>query len=109
MHKKVTLNELVLELGLFVFVFSLISYLYRSNVLLTLMLLFVWCIGIFFWHTRRDITIFIVSSILGPIAEIVAIRFGVWSYSNPVFLGIPPWLPIAWGEASLFSYKTGFE
>lgn len=74
MNKKVTLNEIILELGLVIFIFSFISYLYNSNVLLTLILLFAWGTGIYFWHTRRDITIFIVAAILGPIVEIIAIN-----------------------------------
>lgn len=103
--KKLELRHLVLELGLFVLTFSLISYFYHSNLLLTLILLFTGGIGIFFWHTKKDITLFVVSAILGPLAEIVCIKFGVWTYSKPVFLGIPPWLPIAWGEAVVFFYK----
>jgi len=31
-----------------------------------------------------------------------AIYFGAWSYANPTMLGIPLWLPLAWGIAAVF-------
>ena len=105
MNKKVKLKHIIMELGLFVLIFSLISYMYESNVLLTIILLFAWGMGIFLWHTKRDVIIFVVSAVLGSIGNIVCVKFGVWTYTEPVFMGIPPWLPIALGEAALFFYK----
>jgi hypothetical protein len=106
MNTKITSKELVIELWLFVTVFSLISFFYMSNILLTCLLFSAWTVGILFWHTKRDMLLFSVGAIVGPLAEIMVIKFGVWSYSRPVVFGIPTWLPIAWGEATVFIYKV---
>jgi len=41
-------------------------------------------------------------AVLGAISEILVIHGGAWSYALPQLLGIPLWVPFAWGNASLF-------
>lgn len=44
----------------------------------------------------------LLSGLLGPIAEMVAIWFKEWSYSEPQVLGVTLWLFPLWGVAALF-------
>src|SRR3989338_6981622 len=51
---------------------------------------------------KKSLFVFIRSGIYGAGAEMIAIYFGVWNYTNPQFFGIPAWLPILWGIAALY-------
>ena len=53
------------------------------------------------WNKRTLLLYFLVFA-SGPLAESVAIYFGAWDYTRPVFLGIPLWLPFVWGNSSLY-------
>ena len=57
------------------------------------------------WHTRADLFYFFVPFLLGPLGEIFAVGLGAWQYSKAA-LGVPLWLPLAWGIAMLFMKKT---
>lgn len=52
------------------------------------------------WRSYPDILYFALPAVLGPIGEFVAISFGAWKYSLPLF-NIPLWLPLAWGVSGL--------
>ena len=41
--------------------------------------------------------VFGIAAVAGPVAEAIAIHFGVWSYAFPKFVGVPVWLPMVWG------------
>ncbi|UCD03010.1 MAG: DUF2878 family protein [Candidatus Aenigmatarchaeota archaeon] len=68
---------------------------------LTFLLFIVLLIFLKFDYRKGDVYYIIIAAILGPIGEIICVYFGVWSYANPTFLGIPIWLPLAWGLAVL--------
>ena len=68
---------------------------------ISLLLIITYVFANHFWHGKHDIIFFISGGVLGPFAEIIAIHFGVWQYTNPDFLGIPMWLPLAWGFVSV--------
>jgi hypothetical protein len=53
------------------------------------------------WHSRADLVSFLAAMALGTIADVVAVSFGVWEYSKPLYL-IPIWLPLGWGIIGLF-------
>ena len=57
------------------------------------------------WHSRTDVGFFFLAGILGPLGEIVAIRFGAWNYTLP-WIDIPIWLPLGWAIAGLYLKKT---
>jgi len=97
MDKKMFFAFLVL----FSVAIGLITLLYESNVLLTLVLVFGGGATLWMYHERQDVLVFVVGGVIGPIGEGVAVYFGAWSYTNPSFFGIPIWLPIVWGLASL--------
>ena len=92
-------KELIFEFIVFVIGIAAISMFFKNNLILLLILIAVWGISIAFWHRKIDIIFYIVGAIIGPVAEIVCINYGVWQYANPSFLGIPIWLPLAWGFA----------
>jgi hypothetical protein len=52
------------------------------------------------WHTRSDLFLYSVAFLLGPAAEVIAVYFGAWEYSKPLFL-IPLWLPPLWGVTAV--------
>ena len=57
------------------------------------------------WHSRRDVLFFLVVAVAGTAAELVFVRFGVWSYAHPVQFGIPAWFPIAFGSAAVIGAR----
>ena len=94
-------KELAYELVVFALCICLIVLFWRHVIFLTGCLVVLYAIGNRFWHKKHDYVFFVIGAILGPMAEVVCIYFRVWSYSNPTFLGIPLWLPFAWGIAAL--------
>ena len=97
--KKRLKKELLLEFIPYIIGIISISTLYLDNILLTLVLFAAYFLGLFIWHKKHDLIFFVIGAIIGPIGEIICIHYGVWHYSNPSFLGIPFWLPLAWGLA----------
>ena len=51
------------------------------------------------WRYWKEYTI---CAVAGSLCEVIAISAGAWEYSNAQFLGIPIWLPLAWGSAGVF-------
>ena len=57
-------------------------------------------------HRKKELHIFIAVGLTGPIAEMIAIWGGAWSYTIPLFLGVPLWLFPLWGVAGIFIYRN---
>jgi len=60
-------------------------------------------IGYWIWRYRdkTDIAAMLAAALLGVPAEMLCVRYGIWTYHAPgLFLGIPVWIPLVW--ASLF-------
>ena len=84
----------------------LVSSFWENPLLLTLILLIISTIVIYIsTHYRsknsEDILLFILVGITGALAESVAIYFGTWKYELPQFIGVPYWLPLAWGLTAI--------
>ncbi len=81
--------------------------LWQSNLALTIALLVIFLCMHYFWRAHRDTVAFVVGALGGPLAEIIAIHFNVWHYTNPVIIAghIPLWLPIAWGIAAMLIHR----
>lgn len=94
-------KEVILEIILFCTAIIIISLLWSNNLLLTTVLVASLLVGMKVWYKKYDIHFFIIGAIVGPLAEIVCIYFGTWTYANPSILGIPIWLPIVWGLATI--------
>ena len=97
MHTKKSEIELFFDIMLFVVGLVFISFFYMNNILLTVLLLLLLVFGLKFWYKKHDIYFFVFGAIIGLIAEVVAVHFGAWQYTNPSILRVPIWLPIAWG------------
>lgn len=56
-------------------------------------------LAVIFWHSQRDILIFIVAGFLGTLGEYICMKVGFWEYQYPFFrsIGLPISLPMAWG------------
>ncbi len=106
MIKKKGGREVLFEIGIYLLSVLIVSFLWRDNTTTIVILAALWIVAMIFWHDQRDLMIFIVAAIAGPLGEIIAIRFGVWSYANPTFLGIPLWLPLLWGFFAMMLSKV---
>jgi uncharacterized membrane protein YoaT (DUF817 family) len=92
-------KELIFEAILFWSGITAIVLFYGNNLLLISLLILSWFIGVKFWHKKHDIYFFMIGAVIGPLGEIFCVYSGAWRYANPTFLGIPLWLPLAWGLA----------
>lgn len=82
-------KELIFELIVFFLCILSISLFWRQNILVLILLALLYLIGNWFWHGKHDRIFYITGFVLGPAAEIIAVRFGAWIYPNapPSFLG----------------------
>jgi hypothetical protein len=94
--KKVE-KELFFEIILFCSAVLAIILLFQADFALTSLLIGVSIIGARFWYKKHDAHFYVIGAVLGSVTAIVCVSFGVWGYANPTFLGIPLWLPVAWG------------
>lgn len=102
---KETKKNLILEIALFCLGIAIISLFYKSNVFLALLMVAIIAITTKLWRRKYDMSFFIVGATVGPTAEIVCVHFGAWQYASPFFLGIPLWLPIAWGFIAMLTKR----
>ena len=94
-------KEIKYEIIAYVIAIAIVSFFWVNNVVTFLLLLMLWIIAAKVWHEKQDISLFIMSAIGGSIGEIICIYFGVWTYNNASFLGIPLWLPLLLGFSSV--------
>ena len=101
LRKKICAKRLLFIF--FILALSILSIvtLYYHVLLLTLILLAYSAISLMIWKEKDDIYLFITGALIGTTVEIICISAGAWMYSVPTFLGIPLWLPAAWGLASM--------
>jgi hypothetical protein len=92
---------LIRDLFIFWFVIFLAVLFWRSNLALTIILLLAYGIRYYFWPNKEDHVLYVGGAVLGPVAEIIATKAGIWQYTLPTFFNIPLWLPFAWGFAAV--------
>jgi hypothetical protein len=92
---------LIRDLFIFWFVILLVVLCWTNNILVTAILIAAYGVRYYFWPNKEDHVLYVGGAILGPIAEIIATRVGIWQYALPTFLNIPLWLPFAWGFAAV--------
>lgn len=98
-------HELLLELVAFSILVTSVVLLWRNNPLLLSVMVVECLVALLFWHDPLDVSFFLIIAVLGSLAELVFVRFGVWRYSNPTFLGIPLWFPWAFGTTGLIGAR----
>lgn len=47
----------------------------------------------------RNLKMFLISTLVGGMCEVISVALGVWHYSTQSFFVLPLWVPIAWGMA----------
>ncbi len=77
---------------------------YRKVLLATILLLALAFIALIKWKSKLTLLVFIFGAIFGTMAEMVAIKFGVWNYSVTSIFNVPYWLFVVWGNAAIFIY-----
>jgi hypothetical protein len=53
------------------------------------------------WPGRDVLVLYLMGAIVGPCGEMIGASSGAWRYAEPTLLGIPLWLPLAWGLAAV--------
>ena len=97
-----TTRELCLETAIFAACAAEIALCHGSPLLLTGVLIATGAVlGASFWRRIPVIILYLSGAILGPLGETIGVRSGAWQYSSPMFLGIPLWLPFAWGAMTV--------
>jgi uncharacterized membrane protein YoaT (DUF817 family) len=81
--------------------FSSVALWWRHPLALTALLALVSVLFMLAARDRHSWKIFLLSSVFGPITEIICIAAGAWSYALPFAFGIPLYLPLVWGSAGL--------
>ena len=102
-------KDIIFNLAFAVLTVLIAIFFYKNILLAALLLIIVSLVGLLKWKSRMTLIIFTAGAILGPIAEIVAVHYGVWSYSLINFFNIPSWLIPVWGNAAVFVYHISLE
>ena len=79
-----------------------VALLWKHSFILTIVLVTLATLMLLMNKSKQELKIFIFSALFGIFAEAFAISFGAWTYGNPDIIGIPIWLTILWGIASIF-------
>lgn len=88
------------KLCLFIITIIVVTFWWKYTIFITLTLI-VLSVLIMFVDSFKYIKTFIVAGLVGALAESIAIQAGGWTYAINHLLGIPIWLPILWGMASI--------
>ncbi|UCG95438.1 MAG: hypothetical protein JSV92_00075 [archaeon] len=94
-------KEFFIELFIFCIGIGTMALFFENNILVSIILLALCLIRLWLYHRKDDLFFFFSGALFGPVSEIILVSFGVWRYANPTFLGVPMWLPFAWGLATL--------
>lgn len=92
---------LIRDLFIFWFAIFLVVLCWTNNALVAAILIAAYGIRSYLWPNKEDHVLYVGGAILGPIAEIIATKVGIWQYALPTFFNIPLWLPFAWGFATV--------
>jgi len=101
-----TARELAFEAGLFAAGAAELALCHRHALALTALLLVTALCSLAFWRQSHLVWIYVLGGIIGPCGEIFGVLGGAWQYAEPAFLGIPLWLPFAWGLAAVLVKTT---
>ena len=98
---KATGKELLFAAALFAAGAGELALCHRRPALLVVLLVATALATFAFWRRRHVVYLYVVGGIIGPCGEMIAVKAGAWAYADPAFLGIPAWLPFAWGLATV--------
>jgi hypothetical protein len=98
-------KRLFIDAIFFTLLIANIGLFWRTPIIATLVALLIFFVAAIFFHTKEDVIFYVCGMILGPLAEIICVNQGAWTYTAPTFLGIPLWLPFVWGFAFLIAKR----
>ena len=98
---KQAIKELTVEAALLGAGVGGIALCHTRPVPLSVLLAATACVGFAFWRRSDVVWLYVLAAVVGPAAEIVGVKAGAWTYAEPTLLGIPLWLPFAWGLATM--------
>lgn len=82
-----------------------VAFLWKDNLILTIVLIVLAILMLLMNRSKQELKTFIFCAFFGAMAEAFAIIFGTWTYGNPSLIGIPIWLIVLWGIASIFMVR----
>ena len=85
----------------------LTAALWRTPIVLTVLLIATGAVMFAIRPNAPSVAVYATAFVFGPVAEILSIYTGAWTYESPSVLGVPVWLPFLWGNAGLFMLNTG--
>jgi hypothetical protein len=94
------------DMAIFTIALTLAVLFWRNNILLACLLVGLYGIREYFWAGKGDNIVFVTGVALGCAAELIGTFLGVWTYTAPLFLNIPLWLPFAWGLVSVIIIRV---
>jgi uncharacterized membrane protein YoaT (DUF817 family) len=83
-----------------------VALLWKYSFILTIVLIILAILMLLINRSKQEIKTFVFCAFFGAMAEVFAIIFGAWTYGNPNFIGIPIWLIVLWGIASVFMIRV---
>ena len=91
-------KELALEVAVFAAGAGEIALLYGRPWMLTALLVAT-AVPVVAFHARRGhlAVCYAIGAAIGPLGEVIGVGSGAWRYAEATYLGIPLWLPFAWG------------
>lgn len=93
--------RVIRSLALYGVAISALAFLYGSPYLLAGILFALTIVTLLVDRSANDVYFPVFGFVFGPLAEMLSISQGGWSYTHPDFMGIPVWLPFGWGLAVL--------
>lgn len=100
-------KDIWIGLSIFISELALFYFFWKNNTALAISLLAVSALVLLRYSGKLERFLYFTGFFLGPIYDISLVPAGVWTYGNPVLLGIPPWLPVAYGLGAVMIYKIG--
>ncbi len=83
-----------------------VALLWEYNLILTIVLVALAAFMLLMNKSKQELRIFVYCGLSGALAEVIVVFFGAWTYANPNIIGIPIWLIVLWGIASVFIVRS---
>jgi hypothetical protein len=93
--------RVIRSLSFYAVAIAALAFLYTTPYLLAGILLGLTIVTLFVDRGPNDIYFPVFGFVFGPMAEILSVSQGGWTYTHPDIFGIPIWLPFGWGLAVL--------
>jgi len=94
-------KELALEAAFFAASAAEIALCHGNTLLLTALMIATGVLAMAFLPGRGGVGFYVTGAAVGTVGEALCVSAGAWQYAHPSVLGIPAWLPFAWGQVIL--------